>query len=413
MRWITAQLGTASGVEALPGDVLVVDVRDLVDKPGNEAAAVLAKVEEAAGGLERGRRVVVRCDYGISRSNAVAIGALARAERIPFDEAVRRVVAATGEHGIKLEMVNIVRAALRAEAPPAPAPLPAGRRRVVVTGAGGFIGGRLTAALAARGHAVAAPLRAELDLERDPLGLDRLVKEHGASWILHFATPKVYTDNRAFGPTLTMLRNVLDVCRENGLTLLFPSTWEVYTGYRADRLLVDESLPPNPRGPYGETKLLCETLLGCWARNNLCRVAMLRCGPVIGPGSDRPRFIQTFREKAASGAPVVSHEYLNGSPGLDLLYIDDFVEGVVRILEADRAGVVHLGSGRLATTAEVAERIVAALGSPSELRRHRVQAYHANVLLDPAQAERELGWRATVPWEEGLARILAAAEGGR
>src|SRR5262249_56720284 len=70
IRWITEGLGTASW-EELDGaeGVAVVDVRALVDREGNPAALVRAKIEEGAEHLSRGRRVVVCCDYGISRSN--------------------------------------------------------------------------------------------------------------------------------------------------------------------------------------------------------------------------------------------------------------------------------------------------------------------------------------------------------
>ena len=71
IRWIRPNLGTAPALEvmAVP-DLQLVDVRILVDGPGNSPSLVRAKIDEAVAHLQAGRRVVVGCEYGISRSNA-------------------------------------------------------------------------------------------------------------------------------------------------------------------------------------------------------------------------------------------------------------------------------------------------------------------------------------------------------
>src|SRR5262245_7058189 len=103
-------LGTAAWDDAATErDAIVVDVRDLVDKGGNSPDDVRRKIDEIVSGLTAGRRVIVACDYGMSRSNAVAAGALARVGRIDFDAALTKVLTTTGETSIKLEMVEVVR----------------------------------------------------------------------------------------------------------------------------------------------------------------------------------------------------------------------------------------------------------------------------------------------------------------
>ncbi len=81
--WITDRLGTApaTSVHLEPG-MRIVDVRELVDKEGNEAANVKPLIDAGVAALNDGDRVVVCCDYGISRSNAVAAGILAL---VPFE----------------------------------------------------------------------------------------------------------------------------------------------------------------------------------------------------------------------------------------------------------------------------------------------------------------------------------------
>src|SRR3954468_14641968 len=98
IRWITPTLGTAAATEVVGADDLsVVDVRELVDRAGNRSDAILEKIRDGVASVRQGRRTVVCCDYGMSRSNAVAAGVLACLEDIPFDAAVRRVREATGE----------------------------------------------------------------------------------------------------------------------------------------------------------------------------------------------------------------------------------------------------------------------------------------------------------------------------
>src|SRR3972149_1542382 len=83
IRWITPLLGTAPALlfhqEA---DMNIIDVRDLVDKAGNRADAVRQKITEGCESLREGKKTVVCCDYGISRSNAIAVGILALSESI-------------------------------------------------------------------------------------------------------------------------------------------------------------------------------------------------------------------------------------------------------------------------------------------------------------------------------------------
>ena len=138
IRWITPMLGTAAATAAqgIP-DISIVDVRDLVDKAGNGSGPVQEKIRQGVELLTQGKRTVVCCDYGMSRSNAVATGILATFEKIGFEKALRRVQEATGEAQIKVEPLNAVRDALglRLSAKPTTA-----QRTILVTGGSGFLG---------------------------------------------------------------------------------------------------------------------------------------------------------------------------------------------------------------------------------------------------------------------------------
>jgi len=408
IRWITDLLGTAPFTDPeIADDVAVLDVRDLVDKHGNTAEVTLEKIERGVALLKAGRRLVVCCDYGISRSNAIAAGIVSRLTNVSLDAAVRQVVRSTGEQEIKLEPLNAVRLALAGGA----ATRRSGSPRVLVTGGSGFVGGRLRAALDGVLYAH-APARRDADLIAGAVDLDLLVKEHEINCIVHLANPRVYTSNRALGETVSMLRNTLEVCRSNDVRLVYPSGWEIYSGYRSNELLAHEYVPPFPRGPYGETKVLCEQLIDIHRTQYGLRCAVLRSSPLYGRTSDRPKFVYNFLAKALRGDPIVTHRYLNGDPHLDLLFVDDFIDALVRVLRTEFDGSLNIGTGCTVSTREVAEWIVGECGSPSSVESRQIDEYAPNIAMDHARASRELGWRPTTSWRDGLADIIQSAGTG-
>lgn len=408
IRWITEELGTGAW-ERVPrnGEYAVVDVRDLLDGPGNALAAIRAKIEEGLRHLREGRRVVVCCHMGMSRSNAVAAGVLGAREELSFSEALQRVVRATGENAIRLEVLSAVR--LACEEDGARAQRETGAQRCLLTGATGYIGSTLRAG-APLPFALTAPPRAALDLERDALGLDMLVKDEGIDTLLHLAHPRVFTTNTAMGSALVMLKNVLDVCVANQLALVYLSGTEVFSGYQTTGLRADESLPPFPGSTAGHIKVLCEELIGQYRRRHGLRVTLLRAGAVYGPGSDRPKVIHDTIRKARAGEEIVTHRYANGLPALDLLHVVDLRAALAAAVERRPEGTFHLGTGVLTTTAAVAEQIVALLGSESRIRTLELAGSTSNIALESGRATAALGWRAQIPLAEGLRTLLDAVE---
>lgn len=401
IRWITPFLGTAPALGVDPtASYAIVDVRDLVDKDGNRSEAIREKVAQGVSALKAGKKTIVCCDYGISRSNAVAVGVLASFEAISFEAAARKVMEATGEKEIKTGPLHAVRNALQGDDNAKDA-----GTRILITGGNGFLG-KPVATLLSEFAEVIAPSRSILDLNQGSTQLDLLAGEHRINTILHLASPRVYTSNVALGDTLAMLRNVLDVCIARDIRLVFLSSWEVYSGYRSTHLLADEALPLLPKGPYAETKYLCEVMIEHARRTQGLRCLVLRSSPVYGAGSDKPKFIYNFIDKIKRGQSIVTHRYLNGFPGLDLMHIDDILSAIQKAVMSDYCGNLNIGTGTVTTTRDIATMLVGMLGADVQIDSTLIQSDTAAIAMDSSLAEKTLGWESIIDLKHGLSLII-------
>lgn len=403
IRWITPLLGTAAANAIQDvSDIAIIDVRDLVDKAGNRSEAIREKIRQGVESLVQGKRTIVCCDYGMSRSNAIATGILTSLDKVPFDAALRQVQEATGEAQIKLEPLNAVRKALGLQSPNRQN---SEYRSVLVTGGRGFLGNALLSKLSSE-FRILTPTREELDIGIGSTQLDLLTSEENIDCIIHLANPRVYTSNIAMGQSITMLRNVIDVCLVKDIPLIYPSSWEIYSGY-AGILHADESTPALPRGPYSETKYLVEMLIEHCRRTRGLRCALLRSSPVYGSGSDKPKFIYNFIEKAKRNQKITTHCYNNGNPALDLLHVDDLVSALVATMRNNFVGTLNLGTGVLNSTLKISEMIRDWFGSLSLIDQIAIDSDVASISMNWNRARTELNWQPTISFEQGLEHLLS------
>jgi nucleoside-diphosphate-sugar epimerase len=403
IRWITPLLGTAAfnAVQNFE-NIQIVDVRDLVDKAGNNSDAILNKIDQGTDFVKSGKRTVICCDYGMSRSNAIAVGIIANLESISFNQALNKVQEATGETEIKLEPLNAVRQALGVSI---------GKERcsryknILITGGRGFIGAALQSTLVNSEFRLISPTRDQIDIAVGSTKLDLLASESNIDCIIHLANPRVYTSNVAMGQTLTMLRNVIEVCLAKSIPLIYLSGWEIYSGY-AGTIHANESTPPLPRGPYGETKYLAEMLVDHCRRIHDLRCAILRSSPVYGSTSDKPKFIFNFLKKASQNQKIVTHRYINGNPKLDFLHIDDLVSSIVDTIKTGFIGNLNIGTGKLTSTLEIAEMIRDMLRSSSVIEQVNISAEVASIAMNYKKASTELDWKPRISLDKGLQSLV-------
>ena len=134
---------------------------------------------------------------------------------------------------------------------------------------------------------------------------------------------------------------------------------------------------------------------------------MLRSSPVYGIGSDKPKFIYNFIDKIKQSKRIVTHRYNNGSPALDLLYIDDLVSAVSKAVGSDFVGNLNIGTGMVTSTQRIAEMLNNLLGGKSEIDATLIDSDTAGIAMDARKAQLVLGWKPTIDIEQGLQLILS------
>ena len=305
--------------------------------------------------------------------------------------------------------------------------------KVLVTGAGGFIGSHVCEALLGRGHHVRAMVRytsearwghlAELPVEsRDGLEVvlgdvrdaDQMLQfVQGRDAVLHLAAlvgiPYSYQAPESYLSTNTVgTLHVLQACRKAGVgRVIVTSTSEVYGTAAATPM--DETHALRAQSPYAASKVAADMLTESFIRSFDLPAVVLRPFNTYGPRQSLRAVIPSVLAQAIAGAEAI--ELGNLEPQRDLTYVEDTAGAFVLALEA--AGIegetIHFGQGRAYSVGEIAERCLAVVKSPARIvsvaHRRRPDKSEVGLLLcNAAKARRLLGWEPLIPFDEGLRR---------
>jgi dTDP-glucose 4,6-dehydratase len=304
-------------------------------------------------------------------------------------------------------------------------------KRILVTGADGFIGSHLTEALVRAGHRVRAFVlynsfsswgwldRCAPDVSghfevfagdvRDPNGVREAMR--GIDAVFHLAalisipysyhSPDSYVDTNVRG-TL----NVVQAARDLAVArVVHTSTSEVYGTARF--VPITEEHPLQGQSPYSASKIGADQLAMSFQRSFGTPVAIVRPFNTYGPRQSARAIIPTVITQIASGSRSIRLGSLH--PTRDFTFVADTVAGFIAALDADGAvgEVVNLGSGFEVSIGETAQAIADVMGVSIEItedqQRVRPQSSEVDRLLaSRAKAEAVLRWRPRYAGREGF-----------
>jgi UDP-glucuronate decarboxylase len=306
--------------------------------------------------------------------------------------------------------------------------MPASPTRNLVTGGAGFLGSHLVDRLMEAGeevicldnyftgrkqniaqwighpsfelirHDVTDPIRLEVD---------RIWHLACPASPVHYQFNPIKTAKTSFLGTY----NMLGLARRVGARLLLASTSEVYG---------DPEVHPQPesyrgsvntiglRSCYDEGKRIAETLCFDYQRMHGTKIRVIRIFNTYGPRMllDDGRVVSNFIVQALRGKPLTV--YGDGSQTRSFCYVDDLIEGMIRMMNGDHSGPINIGNPGEFTIRELAELVRERINSSLEIASLPLPAddpTQRQPLIDLARAE--LGWEPKVSLDEGLEPTIA------
>jgi dTDP-glucose 4,6-dehydratase len=302
-------------------------------------------------------------------------------------------------------------------------------RRVVITGGAGFLGSHLCERFLAEGDEVVCldnfltgkPANVEHLQGRPGFRLIRADVTHyvhvsgDVDLVLHFASPASPIDYLQL-PIQTMkvgsigTLHTLGLAKEKGARFVLASTSEAYGDpqvHPQPESYWGHVNPVGPRGVYDEAKRFAEALTMAYRRAHDVDTTIVRIFNCFGERMrpDDGRAIPTFIRQALRGEPLTVAG--DGQQTRSIQYVDDLVEGVVRLAESGHPGPMNIGSPHELTMLSLARLIIQLTGSRSEIvfvprPEDDPSVRQADITL----ARDVLGWEPKVDPQDGLQRTI-------
>ena len=308
-------------------------------------------------------------------------------------------------------------------------------KKVLVTGADGFIGSHMVEELVRKGYSVRAfsyynsfntwgwldtlapEILSQIEVVcgdiRDPYGVKKAIE--GVDMVFHLAaliaipfsyhSPDAYVDTNIKG-TL----NVLQAAKElNVERVLITSTSEVYG---TDKYVpIDENHPFQGQSPYSATKIGADRLAESFYRSFDLPVSIVRPFNTFGPRQSARAVIPTIITQLLGGRQQIKLGLL--SPTRDFNYVKDTVSAYIAIAESDRTigKEINIATGKEISIGDMAKVIIAQLNPKAEIiceeERLRPENSEVNRLLGSNQKLKELTeWKQKYSFEDGIQETI-------
>jgi dTDP-glucose 4,6-dehydratase len=300
--------------------------------------------------------------------------------------------------------------------------------RVLVTGAAGFLGSHLTDRLLGEGHTVIgvdnlctgdrenlAHLANEPRFRFEERDICQPFDVGPVDYVFNFASPASPPEYLRLGiETLRVgsigVDNTLEIAARHGAGYLHASTSECY-GDPIEHPQREEHWgnvnPVGPRSVYDEAKRFAEALVMAWHRSRGVNTHLVRIfntyGPRLHPSDGR--VISNFMMQALRGQALTI--YGEGNQTRSFCYVDDLIEGILRLSRCDEHMPVNIGNPHEFTILECAQAVLEVTGSKSELCfKDLPEDDPTRRCPDITKARTLLGWEPRITLKEGLLKSL-------
>lgn len=308
-------------------------------------------------------------------------------------------------------------------------------RKVLITGAAGFIGSHLTDALLARGDAVAgmdcfndyydpaikrSNLKNAMTSDRFRLYEDDICDEARVRTIFETEKPDVVVHLAARAGVRPSLQDpnlyhrvnvigsqhILDACRDYKPShLVFASSSSVYGGSTEVPFREDNPVM-KPISPYAATKRMNELQAHVYSHVYGVHVTMLRFFTVYGPRQRPDMAIHKFTRAILEGKTLP--KFGDGTTRRDYTYIEDIIDGLLRCVDTPfRYEVFNLGESHTTTLSELIELIAKHTGKSPIIEELPTQAGDVSITYaDVSHARESLGYNPSFTMDEGIRRFV-------
>jgi UDP-glucuronate decarboxylase len=304
------------------------------------------------------------------------------------------------------------------------------RKRILVTGGAGFLGSHLIDRLLDQGHEVLCVDNMYTGTKRN---IDHLAghprfefHRHDVCFPLFVEVDEIYNLACPASPihyqhdpvqtTKTSVHgaiNMLGLAKRLRCKILQASTSEVYGDPSIHPQTEDYWGNVNPIGPrscYDEGKRCAETLFFDYWRQHKLQIKVIRIFNTYGPRMhpNDGRVVSNFIVQALKGENITI--YGDGSQTRSFCYVDDLVDGFVRLMASDAAitGPINIGNPGEFSMLELAEKVIQQTGAKSKIVHMPLPADDPKQRQpDITQAKAKLGWEPRVPLDDGLAKTIA------
>lgn len=308
-------------------------------------------------------------------------------------------------------------------------------KKVLVTGAAGFIGSHLTDTLLGRGDtvigldefndyyapavkrgnlagALAHPQFTLVEADIcDEAALRAVFEQHRPEVVVHLAAragvrPSLQDPNLYHRVNVIGGQHILDACRDFAVqNLVFASSSSVYGGSKAVPFKETDPVM-RPVSPYAATKRMNELQAHVYSHIYGLNVTMLRFFTVYGPRQRPDMAIHKFTRGILAGKPLPF--FGDGGTQRDYTYIDDIIDGVVRSVDRPfRYEIFNLGESHTTSLSELVALIEKHTGRQAVLDRQPMQPGDVEITYaDVAHAREMLGYCPRFTMDEGIARFV-------